>query len=150
MTEIVHVGLQDVPKLADLREASGRETGEDAIRQDGWRERFVHYLRARQEAGELQCFAARDDGQVIGMAIASLVSDYRFAVFGERRGYVNAVFVAPQCRARGIGRALTDAAVAWLSARGCVTVRLRPSAKAKPLYRRMGFTESGELALDLG
>lgn len=148
--QIVAVTPNRIAEFTDLREASGRELVESVIDGEGWRDRFVQYLRARQEAGELQCFAAVDDGAFIGMSIASIVDDYRFATFGERRGYVNSVYVAPAYRGQGTGRALTEAAIAWLGAQGCTYVRLRPSPKAEPLYRAMGFVESGELELDLG
>jgi GNAT superfamily N-acetyltransferase len=147
--KIVEVGVDQIVALADLREASGQEVGEAAIRQAGWRDRFVRYLRTRQARRELQCFAAADAERYVGMAIASLIDDYRYAVFGERRGYVNAVYVLPEYRAHGAGRALTQAAIGWLLAHGCATARLRPSPKAEALYRRMGFFESGELELNL-
>ncbi len=147
--QILEATESELPELAELREASALEQGERAVDQRGWQARFEEYLRTRRRQHELQCFAAHDRSTIVGMAIASFTSDYRFAVFRELRGYVNAVYVRPAYRGRGIARALTKAAIAWLGDAGCARVRLRPSAQAEPLYRSMGFVESGELELDV-
>ncbi len=147
--QILEATESELPELAELREASAREQGERAIGQRGWRTRFEAYLRARRRQHELQCFVARDRSTIVGMATASFINDYRFVVFRQLRGYVNAVYVRPAYRGRGIARALTKAAIAWLAQSDCECVRLRPSAQAEPLYRSMGFVESGELELDV-
>jgi len=64
-------------------------------RYPGWRERFAEYWRARQRAGTAQVFFAEEAGRLAGMAIVSLVDDYRSAAFLEPRGYVNGVYVVP-------------------------------------------------------
>lgn len=137
-------------RLAELRAQMALEMGSDVeTRASGWRERFVEFFTTRTQRGVSQPFVAIHDGAIIGMAMASVIDDYRTFAFQQLRGYINAVYVVPAERGRGIGRALTEAAIAWLRAKGCVAVRLNPSAKAEPLYRSMGFVPSGELKLDL-
>lgn len=56
------------------------------------------------------------------------------------------VWVAPEARARGIGRLLLDAVIEWAKARGVRAIRLgvTPSHPAAlHLYRRVGFLEAG-------
>jgi GNAT superfamily N-acetyltransferase len=142
---------QLLPRLADLRAQMELELERRDLdaRVEGWRERFIEFFSTRQQLGTSQPFIAIRDGEVIGMAIASVVDDYRAFALGQRRGYINTVYVIPAARKGGIGRALTEAATAWLRAQGCVAVRLNPSAQAEALYRSMGFAPSGELKLDL-
>jgi GNAT superfamily N-acetyltransferase len=136
--------------LAELRAHMERELeGDLDARLDGWRERFVEFFSTRQRQGVAQPFVALRGTDVIGMAMASVIDDYRTFALEQRRGYINTVYVIPAERGNGIGRKLTEAAIAWLRERGCVAVRLNPSAKAQPLYRSMGFAPSGELKLDL-
>jgi ribosomal protein S18 acetylase RimI-like enzyme len=54
-------------------------------------------------------------------------------------GWIGALGVAPEARRRGIGRALTEAAVARLRARGADTVLLFATDMGRPLYERLGF-----------
>jgi GNAT superfamily N-acetyltransferase len=142
--------LEMLPHLAELRAQMERELeGDLDTRLDGWRERFVEFFGSRQQQGVAQPFVATRGTIVIGMAMASVIDDYRTFALEQRRGYINTVYVIPSERRHGIGRELTEAAIAWLRDQGCIAVRLNPSAKAEALYRSMGFALSGELKLDL-
>jgi GNAT superfamily N-acetyltransferase len=140
-----------LPRLAELRAQMEMELeGDDLdLRLRGWRERFVEFFLARQQRGMSQPFVALGNEEVVGMAMASVVDDYRTFSLQQLRGYVNAVYVVPAERGHGLGRSLTQAAIAWLRDRGCVAVRLNPSRQAETLYRAMGFVPSGELKLGL-
>lgn len=57
------------------------------------------------------------------------------------------MWVEPEARGRGVGRALVDAGLAWGLARGAAASRLAVSignAAAEHLYRSAGFTPTGE------
>src|SRR5215813_3224214 len=58
-------------------------------------------------------------------------------------GWIGALGVAPEARRRGIGRALTEAAVARLRERGAETVMLFATDMGRPLYERLGFVIEG-------
>jgi GNAT superfamily N-acetyltransferase len=144
-------GPQLLPRLADLRAQMELELERRDLdkHSEGWRDRFIEFFSTRQHHGTSQPFVAMRDDEVIGMAIASVVDDYRAFALRQLRGYINTVYVIPASRGCGIGRALTEAAITWLRAQGCIAVRLNPSVQAEPLYRAMGFAPSGELKLDL-
>jgi ribosomal protein S18 acetylase RimI-like enzyme len=58
-------------------------------------------------------------------------------------GWIGALAVAPEARRRGIGRALTEAAIARLRERGAETVLLFATDMGRPLYERLGFVIEG-------
>ncbi|WP_187369358.1 GNAT family N-acetyltransferase [Baekduia soli] len=54
-------------------------------------------------------------------------------------GWIGALGVLPEARRRGLGAALTEAAVAWLQARDARTVLLYATEAGRPVYERLGF-----------
>src|SRR5689334_2405825 len=79
-----------------------------------------------------------------------LVADHRGAPQGAvccvsfgATGWIGALGVAPEARRRGLGRALTEAAIARLHARGAATVLLFATDMGRPLYERLGFVIEG-------
>lgn len=79
---------------------------------------------------EIALFVGYVDGKPV--ATAAL---YRVGDIAE----IGAVATAPAYRRRGIGAALTWAAVAEGAARGCASAALTSSAMGYPVYLRMGF-----------
>jgi GNAT superfamily N-acetyltransferase len=116
----------------------------------GWRRRYAEYFRAKQERGGCQMFYAQRSGEIVGMAAFSLLDEYRVAVFGRPRGFVNSVYVVPALRKRGIATALMGAGIGWLRKRGCEIVRLHASEEARTLYASLGFVPGREMELSLG
>ena len=58
-------------------------------------------------------------------------------------GWIGGLGVAPEARRHGVGRALTEAAVARLHDRGAGTVLLFATDMGRPLYERLGFVIEG-------
>jgi ribosomal protein S18 acetylase RimI-like enzyme len=58
-------------------------------------------------------------------------------------GWIGALGVAPESRRHGLGRALTEAAIARLRERGASTVLLFATDMGRPLYERLGFVAEG-------
>jgi dihydropteroate synthase len=86
-------------------------------------------------------FAERD-GQPIGMAVARISPD------DARRAHLYAMWVAPEARQSGAGRALIDAAMRWSRLAGAATLVLRVSERAtaaEALYRAAGFAATGSI-----
>ena len=143
-------GAPELGRAASMRGAMAREMGSDwDLRHPGWEARFAEFWRDKQAAGAAQCFFAECAGAVAGMVLVSIADEYRGAAFGEPRGYVNGMYVVPEMRRQGVGRALMLAAIEWARRRNCVNVRLRASDDGRPLYASLGFKTGTEMELSL-
>ena len=58
-------------------------------------------------------------------------------------GWIGALGVAPERRRHGLGRGLTEAAIARLRERGAETVLLFATDMGRPVYERLGFAIEG-------
>jgi ribosomal protein S18 acetylase RimI-like enzyme len=128
-----------------------REVGwDDAELDEDWQSRFVATYERGARDGELRYFVAEAAGAVVGSAVAlikrSLSDGY---VRSKPIGYLANVYVDREHRREGIGRALTAAAIDWLSSLDCGVVRLQASASGRQLYESMGFTSTMEMELTL-
>lgn len=65
----------------------------------------------------------------------------------QRVGYIEWVVTDPKCRRRHFGMTVTSALVDWLHGQGAAVIDVHSSAAAEPLYRRLGFSNDGPLAL---
>ncbi len=65
----------------------------------------------------------------------------------EITGYVEWVVTDPDHRRRGHAWSATAALLAWLVEQGAAVIDVHSSADAEPLYRRLGFTDDGPVAL---
>jgi len=83
-------------------------------------------------------FVAESDGHVVGEL--GIEAGYGVAEFG--------MMVAADCRGRGVGSALLQAAIDWASEHGAHKVALQVwphNHAAITLYRKFGFEEEGRL-----
>ncbi|WP_051318281.1 GNAT family N-acetyltransferase [Cohnella thermotolerans] len=65
-------------------------------------------------------FLAVQDGRCVGFALLSIRTDYVEGSDGDGPvGYVEGVYVSPECRRQGISRALLDAGERWARVKGC-------------------------------
>lgn len=135
---------------AQLRQEMALELGNDYDAQaPDWRAKFCAYFGGKQAAGAAQLFLAYDGEMPVGCAVVSLQEHYRRFVFGTESAWVNAVYVRPAYRRRGVGRRLMELIVAWARERDCVNVRLRASEDGKLLYETLGFHQGREMELPL-
>lgn len=143
-------GANEYPAAADLRQAMALEMGGgfDAMARD-WRTKFCAYFGGKQSAGNAQLLLAFDGETPIGCVTVSLAEDYRRYCFGTLSAYVNAVYVKPAYRRRGIARRLMQLAIAWARERGCTRLRLRASEEGRFLYEELGLREGREMEMDL-
>jgi GNAT superfamily N-acetyltransferase len=80
-----------------------------------------------------------------------------FAIGNAQNGNIWALFVDPEYEARGLGRLLHDAMVAWLWSRGLrgLWLTTQPATRAQRFYERAGWQNrgllpSGEILFELG
>src|SRR3954464_13135733 len=90
-------------------------------------------LPHRSPGGDV--LAAVHRGEVVGGAAV--------AGFGPT-GWIGALGVIGAVRRRGIGTALTEAAVDWLRGHGAQTAMLYATDAGRPVYQRLGFVIEGE------
>jgi ribosomal protein S18 acetylase RimI-like enzyme len=84
-------------------------------------------------SGSAAVLVARGDAALEGSVMVG---------FDGHRGWVYYLAVAPDCRRRGLGRALMEAAEAWLQARGAPKIQLMVRADnddALGFYRALGL-----------
>jgi GNAT superfamily N-acetyltransferase len=103
----------------------------DVLRRAGFGSQVARLLEYPRRAPNAAILVAEGPGNsVIGVACT--------AAFATS-GWIGAVGVAPEARRRGLGTALTEAAVRWLRARGAATVLLYATEAGRPVYERLGF-----------
>jgi GNAT superfamily N-acetyltransferase len=64
-----------------------------------------------------------------------------------RAAYIQWVATDPHVRSRGYGRAVMTALLAWCDDEGARVVELHATEAGEPLYRDLGFTDTGPVAL---
>jgi GNAT superfamily N-acetyltransferase len=79
-------------------------------------------------------------------ACVPLVADADGAIVGTgvgtangNAGWIGTIFIAPERRSQGLGRALTQAIIDRLESAGCRTLVLVATTEGRRLYERMGF-----------
>ena len=125
--------------LLDSPDAFGSTYGEESSQTErAWRD----WAAGRWRGGVAAVFAGRtDDGLAIGTATGAEY-DAEPGV-----GHVYAMWVAPDARSAGVGRALLDAVETWTRGRGCHHLTLTvtdTNAVARAFYDACGFIESGD------
>jgi ribosomal protein S18 acetylase RimI-like enzyme len=89
-------------------------------------------------------FVAEREGALLGFAVARLLR--RPPLFREtERGEIEALFVREEARRAGSGRALADAALGWMAARGLRRAALQVAAGndvGQRFWRALGFADA--------
>jgi predicted N-acetyltransferase YhbS len=117
-----------LPRIRAMTPADADRTA-DAMLREGWGDRRV---KMRFVATHPQCapFIAEADGAVVGTGVAS---------FNGPVAWIGTIWVDQDWRRRGLGRALTLAAMEAGEAAGCGTFVLVATAVGQPLYEGLGF-----------
>lgn len=123
----------------------------DAVAPD-WRAQALAFIADARRSRAFAGFLAVEDGRPVDGACCQIV-DRTFPAFRTvdppRVGYVWGVWVEPASRGRGTGAALVRACLAHLAAAGCGRALLHAGERARPLYDRLGFAPTDELAIAL-
>lgn len=125
---------------------------DEATAAPDWRDAARAFIAGARADAHFAGFVARDRDRPVGAACCHLVARV-FPAFrvgdAGRIGYVWGVYVDPDQRGRGIGAALVRACVAHLEQRGCSRALLHAGDRSRPLYARLGFVATDEMALPL-
>jgi len=120
--------------LADTPDAFGETVAAASQRDDA---AWIASTAAQRSRGLL---VAEHDGVAIGMTVARIAPD------SPRTANLYAMWVAPEARRLGVGRALLDAAIRWSRFGGASELALRvtdSNTAAYQLYRDLGFVDMG-------
>lgn len=127
-------------RLAALADAPGAFEAtlaeEEAFPPAVWEERVASNAEGRRSVGFFAVVDGRERGMVVGLCDDPVPGAARLV----------ALWVEPDCRGLGAGRALVAAVCDWAGERGCREVVLDVSegnAAARALYRACGFAETG-------
>ena len=124
--------------LLDSPDAFGSTYGEESSQAEhAWRD----WAGGRWRGGDASVFAIRaDEATFVGTATgAEYVAEPGVA-------YVYAMWVAPDARGAGVGRALVEAVAEWARGRGCARLVLNVTETNEParrFYAACGFAETG-------
>jgi ribosomal protein S18 acetylase RimI-like enzyme len=92
------------------------------------------------ERGRHAMFVTEMDDTPMGMAFGLMDGEH------PTRAHLGGMWVAPEARRRGCGRALSEVVVAWALERGFTDITLwvtEGNKAAITLYERLGFTLTG-------
>jgi len=90
------------------------------------------FFRMAIELPDCRPILAVSEGRPIGTGLGAIHGDV---------GWIGVIFVAPELRGRGIGRALTVAVCDILQGAGCRSLVLVATDLGRPVYDRLGFRE---------
>lgn len=132
--------------IARLRQAMWDEMSPDQPSTAAFREATFVFWYEALEAERAVGWIAENDGKPVGMTML-LIHHHPPRPFGAiRRGYITSVYVMPEARRNGHGKALMDAVIAFGREAGLQRLELRSSDMGRMLYESVGF-ESVELMI---
>jgi len=138
---------EDVERIAELimLGAATQTMTADAIRAEarhpGYAEAFAE-IDASKDNG---LFVAERDGKVVGTFQVTLIPG--LVARGRKRGKIESVHVAPECRGMGIGKIMIAHALAFAKGQGGGLIELSSNKSrldAHRFYVNLGFAQSHE------
>jgi GNAT superfamily N-acetyltransferase len=125
--------------LLDSPDAFGSTYGDESSwSEPAWRD----WAAGRWRGGVAAVFASRrDDGTAVGTATGAVYDAE------PRIVHVYAMWVVPDARGAGVGRALLEAVVGWARGRGCERAVLSVTESneiGRRFYEACGFVDTGE------
>lgn len=142
----------DLDLICRQREAMCRDAGrsEDALRE--MIPNFREWLRPRLGDGRYFGFLVCDEGRAVA-GIGLMLLDWPphpEHPDQDRRGYVLNVYVEPAYRRRGLARRLMQRAHEEFARRGVRFAVLHATEAGRPVYDRLGWRGTTEMALRIG
>ncbi len=99
-------------------------------------------------SSEQEAFLCDDGGSAVGFVHVSLRKDYVEGTESSPVGYLEALYVEPPFRQRGIARELTRLAEAWAAGKGCTEMGSDAHADnltSHAFHTKVGYKEAARL-----
>lgn len=120
--------MAPLPTIRSMVSSDVDAATEIIIRAD-WGDRRTWFEFAVSQP-ECQPVVAIADGEIVGTGVGTA---------NGRVGWVGTIWVTPDRRGAGLGRALTQAVIDRLESAGCESLLLVATVEGRRLYERMGF-----------
>ena len=138
---------EDVVRIAELimLGAAKQTMTPDEIRQEAQHQGYVEAFAEIEVSKDNVLFVAERDGGVVGTFQVTLIPG--LVSRGRKRGKIESVHVAPECRGMGIGKIMIAHALAFAKAQGGGLIELSSNKSrldAHRFYRNLGFAQSHE------
>lgn len=142
------VRYEDAVVICDHRRRMFAEMGTDAEVLDTASDSFAVWLGSRLADGRYFGFMAEDAGVIVGGVGLSLYDwpPGPLHPASDSRALVSNVFVEPAYRGRGIASELMRRAEAELKQRGVAYAALIASKAGRPVYEKLGWKVTNEMA----
>jgi len=138
----------DLELVCRHREEMFRDAGRNEDVLIPMTEHFREWVRPRLQDGSYFGYVISDGGAPVA-GIGLMLIDWPphpLHPTQDKRGYVLNVFVEPGYRNRGLARELMNLADAEFARRGVSYAVLHATEKGKPLYQRLGWDRTAEMA----
>jgi GNAT superfamily N-acetyltransferase len=134
----------DAPEVVRLAALMYTSMGLDASGLQ-WRENAMKVMAERLGGDEVVVFVVDDPerpGALAACGAAAVIQRLPGPnTPAGRWGYVQWISTEPRYQRRGFARAVMNALIAWLEARGVYNLELHATAQGEPLYRSLGFID---------
>jgi ribosomal protein S18 acetylase RimI-like enzyme len=102
---------------------------------------YARFLGSQLDRPDVAIFVAEKEGGIVGYVYAG-IEPVSWKELRDESGYVHDLVVDEGFRGHGVGTALMEAALAWMTERGLPRVVLstaQPNDVAQRLFERLGF-----------
>lgn len=106
------------------------EYAANLTQQEGWHSETIRELTTFFSFNSQGCFIAKNNHEKIGICIATAY---------KNSGFIGELIVDKPFRNQGVGKALVETCLSFLSAQNIETVFLDGVQKAVPIYQNLGF-----------
>jgi ribosomal protein S18 acetylase RimI-like enzyme len=141
----------DLDLVCRHREEMFRESGRPAHLIAAMSAPFREWLEPRLADGRYFGWVVEEEGvAVAGLGMMEIEwPPHPFHPADARRGYILNVYVEPAFRRRGFARQLMEQACAEGRRRGIQYLILHATDQGRPLYERLGWEDTAEMALSI-
>ena len=123
MVDVRRIRPQEAATVTDLWEAYAAELSDPpGGLTPETRTAITEHLRANAEHPQATCLVATEGDRIVGFATAAV---FRHPTLGGILGEIEEIYVVPERRRQGIGRAMANAILDWIDGSGGTVMKVR-------------------------